>query len=76
MTHNPDPRAIFEGAAEVIGTCFPDVAARLLVLHVPDHAGRCRGCRCGNRPAPSSPCSLRVLAEIATAGASGTGSRP
>lgn len=43
----------------------PGMARRMLSAHTDDGAGRCRGCRWHNRPAPRSPCVLQVHAEAA-----------
>ena len=46
---------------------MPDVIGRLIVEHVPDEHGRCRGCTSPGtgRPNVPWPCSLRKLADEA-----------
>jgi hypothetical protein len=45
----------------------PGMVTRLLAGHRPDGAGRCRGCRGHDRPAPPHPCSIRLHADAADA---------
>jgi hypothetical protein len=46
---------------------MPDVIARLLIEHVPDEKGRCRGCGLPGTGTPYvlSPCGLWIVAEAA-----------
>ena len=46
---------------------MPDVIGRLIVEHLPDEHGRCRGCTSPGtgRPKDPWPCSLRKLADEA-----------
>ena len=46
---------------------MPDVIGRLIVEHLPDEHGRCRGCTSPGtgRPNDPWPCSLRKLADEA-----------
>jgi hypothetical protein len=46
---------------------MPDVIARLLVEHVPDENGRCRGCGLPGTGTPyvPAPCGLWTVAEAA-----------
>jgi hypothetical protein len=53
--------------AEII-TGWPLVRERLRAAHVPDAAGRCRGCTSQTRRAPLWPCALAMLARSSGAG--------
>lgn len=46
---------------------MPDVVARLLIEHVPDRRGRCRGCGFPGTGSPyvKSPCGLWLVADAA-----------
>jgi hypothetical protein len=52
-------------ARELAG--LPGIVARLLVLHVPDLHGRCRGCTTAGTGAPGAawPCGLHFYATAA-----------
>lgn len=59
-----------EGAGtlvELLATAWPDLRARLLAEHRPDHRGRCRACRVPGYGTPGSrwPCVLAELAQQA-----------
>lgn len=52
-------------ARELAG--LPDAVSRLLVLHVPDARGQCRGCTVAGTGAPGAawPCTLHFYATAA-----------
>ncbi|HEY4005724.1 MAG TPA: hypothetical protein VGM60_11145 [Pseudonocardia sp.] len=55
----------FTSAAECLAQ-WPEVCERLLACHVAGSDGRCSGCRLATQPAPPWPCTLHVLASMAS----------